>query len=116
MFLVDVNIVILTEKGLVMDGRDIGTVVFPNADLKIFLTADASIRAKRRHQQLLKLDPTTTISFDVLLKEIMDRDAADINRKIAPLRQAEDAVVIDTGALSISQQVEIIVNLAQQKL
>ena len=88
--------------GVVMDGRDIGTVVFPNADLKIFVVADATIRAQRRYDELLaKGQPA---SFEAILENIRSRDELDQNRAVSPLRQAEDAILMDNGLFNIEQQ------------
>ncbi|TBW54606.1 (d)CMP kinase [Marinobacter halodurans] len=87
--------------GLVADGRDMGTVVFPDATVKIFLTASAEERARRRHQQLLEAG--VDVSIDALLDEIRARDDRDMNRASAPLRPADDAQVIDSTGLSIEE-------------
>ena len=89
----------LTEKGLVADGRDMGTVVFPDAPLKFFLTASAEIRAERRYKQLLAQGES--VNLRAIYAEIAERDARDRSRSVAPLIPASDAVVIDTGNLSI---------------
>ena len=98
--------------GLVADGRDMGTVVFPNATLKIFLTASAEERAKRRYKQLK--DKGMDVSLNSLLREIEARDARDSGRAHAPLKAAEDAVRIDTTALSVDEVVEKILALWQR--
>lgn len=85
--------------GLVADGRDMGTVIFPDADRKVFLTASAEERAQRRYKQLK--DKGVCVTIDGLLREILARDARDANRLVAPLRPADDAVRIDTTGLSI---------------
>jgi cytidylate kinase len=88
--------------GVIMDGRDIGTVVFPKADLKIFVTADASVRAKRRYDELVeKCQPEP---FDEILKNIEMRDMLDQTRAVSPLKQADDAIVLDNGLMTIEQQ------------
>lgn len=103
------------NKGVVMDGRDIGTVVFPGAELKIFMIADAHERAKRRHKELsgksCVCDPGITL--EELEEEIRQRDEDDRNRTEAPLKKPEDAVELDTSHLSIKQQVEKIAQMAQ---
>jgi len=86
------------EKGIVMDGRDIGTTVFPDADLKIFLNASAEERAKRRYEELLKTDHPAT--FEEVFQNISERDRMDSTREISPLKQAEDAVLLDNGNLT----------------
>ena len=92
------------EKGIVMDGRDIGTAVFPNAELKIFVTASAEVRAKRRYDELQAKGQD--VSFDDILKNVQERDYIDSHREVAPLRQAEDAIVLDNSAMSIPEQNE----------
>ncbi|GAL12279.1 cytidylate kinase [Vibrio astriarenae] len=102
------------EPGLVADGRDMGTVVFPEAPVKIFLDASAEERAHRRMKQLqLKgLD----VRFDDLLSEIQERDDRDRNRAVAPLRPAEDALVLDSTSMSIDQVVDKAMNYIESKL
>jgi len=90
--------------GLVADGRDMGTVIFPDAELKIFLTADVRSRAERRHKQLIEKGFSSNITG--LLEVLRERDNRDANRAVSPLRAAEDAVVIDSTRLSIEQTVE----------
>jgi CMP/dCMP kinase len=90
------------QKGIVMDGRDIGTVVFPQAELKIFVTADAKVRAQRRYDELSAKGER--VDFDEILKNIEERDYLDATRKESPLRKAADALVLDNGNLSIDQQ------------
>ena len=90
------------EKGIVMDGRDIGTVVFPNAELKIFVTASAEIRAQRRFKELeAKSMPA---DFDEILQNVEQRDYIDTHRETSPLRQADDALVLDNSHLTIAEQ------------
>lgn len=90
------------QKGIVMDGRDIGTVVFPTAELKLFVTADAQVRAKRRYDEMrLKGEPTT---YESVLENVKKRDAIDSNREDSPLRKASDAIEIDNSNLSIEEQ------------
>jgi cytidylate kinase len=91
-------------KGVVMDGRDIGTVVFPNAELKIFLTASAEVRAERRYKELLQKGENTT--FEAVLANVKERDERDTNRKESPLRKADDAVLLDNSTLSPKEQIE----------
>lgn len=105
----------MSERGgVVMDGRDIGTVVFPNADLKIFMVASIDERAKRRAEELVAngLQPHR----DKLKKEIADRDLFDSTRNESPLRKADDAIELDTSNLTIDEQVEIIVKKANEIL
>ncbi len=100
--------------GLVADGRDMGTVVFPDAILKVFLTASAEIRAKRRHKQLIEKGMSAKI--ESLLADIRKRDDRDYNREIAPLKAAEDSVAIDSSLLSIDQVVTKVLDLAENRL
>jgi cytidylate kinase len=95
--------------GLVADGRDMGTVIFPDAAHKVFLTASAEERAERRYKQLK--DKGVSVTLDGLLREILARDARDAQRVVAPLRPAEDAVRIDTTGLSITEVVERVLAL-----
>ncbi len=95
--------------GLVADGRDMGTVIFPDAPYKVFLTASAEERAERRHKQLN--DKGVSVSFDDLLREIMARDARDAQRTVAPLRPADDAVLIDTTGIGIDDVVARVMDL-----
>ena len=90
------------KKGIVMDGRDIGTVVFPDAELKIFVTASADIRARRRYDELkAKGRPA---SYDEILKNVEERDYIDQNREVGPLRKAEDAILLDNSHMTIAEQ------------
>lgn len=90
------------EKGIVMDGRDIGTAVFPHAELKVFVTASAQVRAQRRYDELMAKGEQ--VSFDDILKNIEERDRIDETRTVSPLRKADDAIVLDNSNLSITQQ------------
>jgi cytidylate kinase len=99
------------NKGVVMDGRDIGTVVFPEAELKIFMTAKAEIRAERRLKEL-KENGNHSITFEEVLKNLNDRDFSDTNRSNSPLLKAKDAIVIDNSALSKAEQNELALSLA----
>ena len=103
------------DKGVVMDGRDIGTVVFPNAELKVFMTASPEIRAQRRFSELQEKGDTTT-SFEEVLKNVVERDEMDSNRADSPLMQAADALVIDNSQLTKEQQFNIILNLANERI
>lgn len=99
--------------GLVADGRDMGTVIFPDAAFKVFLTASAEERAGRRHKQLM--EKGVSVIFDDLLREIMARDARDAQRVVAPLRPAEDAVLIDTSGIGIEDVVQRVVGLLDSR-
>ncbi|MFN3134474.1 MAG: (d)CMP kinase [Candidatus Kryptonium sp.] len=100
------------DGGVVIDGRDIGTVVFPNADLKIFMTADVKERAKRRQKELISKG--FKIEIEKLIKEIEERDELDSKREIAPLKKADDAIEIDTTNLTIEEQVELVLRKAYE--
>ena len=99
----------------VFEGRDMGTVVFPNSDLKFFLTARAEIRAERRYQELIHKFPDISISRENILKEIRERDETDMNRTVSPLKQADDAILIDASDLSAPQVIEKVVALHKPK-
>lgn len=99
------------DKGIVMDGRDIGTVVFPDAELKIFLTASAKIRAQRRFDELA--EKGETIKFEDVLENIVSRDYTDENREISPLRKADDALLVDNSELNQDQQLDFIIKAAK---
>ena len=101
-----------TESGIVMDGRDIGTVVFPDAELKIFMTASASTRAQRRYEELVSKNPD--ITFDEVLQNVEERDYIDTHRDDSPLVKADDAVEIDNSYLTISEQFEIVLELVSE--
>jgi len=101
------------EKGVVMDGRDIGTVVFPNAELKLFMTADILVRAFRRQKELL--DRGQLVDLDDVIDNLLQRDKTDTERVESPLRRADDAVVIDTTHIAIDEQVDETVRLAMSK-
>lgn len=96
------------EKGIVMDGRDIGTAVFPQAEMKVFVTAFAKVRAERRYKELLEKAKTqeelAALNFDEVLKNVEERDYIDSHREVAPLRQAEDALVLDNSNMTREEQ------------
>lgn len=92
------------EKGIVMDGRDIGTAVFPDAELKIFVTASPEIRAQRRYDELKAKGQS--VSFDEILKNVEERDRIDQSRAISPLRKADDALLLDNSHMTIAEQKE----------
>lgn len=98
------------RKGVVMDGRDIGTVVFPDAELKIFMKADLNVRAARRQAELLERGHL--VNLDEIKQNLVHRDKIDTTRKVSPLKQSDDAYVIDTTHMTFSEQVEEIINLA----
>lgn len=99
--------------GIVMDGRDIGTVVFPEAELKIFVTADVNIRAERRFKELKGLG--TQITLDEVRQNLTDRDLLDTTRKISPLKQAKDAIVLDNSHLDREQQLSYALDLVNKR-
>ena len=96
---------------MLMDGRDIGTVVLPDASVKVYLTASAEARARRRLNQLLEKGETA--DFETVLAEVTARDRQDMNRKVDPLRQAEDAVVVDSSDLSFEETVQAVLRLVE---
>ena len=100
-------------RGIVMDGRDIGTVVFPNADIKIFMTASVDIRAGRRYDELKAkgLD----VNFEEIKNNIIARDIADENRDISPLRRADDAIVLDNSRMTVQEQMQWINRIIEKK-
>jgi cytidylate kinase len=100
--LLDIQRELGSKKGVVMDGRDIGTVVLPDAELKIFVTADADVRAKRRYDELLRKGSPAT--YEEVLENIKMRDYNDVNRKVSPLVQAPDALLLDNSYMTIEQQ------------
>lgn len=97
--------------GAVVDGRDIGTVIFPNADIKLFITADVEIRAERRFKQLQSMGKS--VIYDDVLEELRERDARDSNRKVAPLKPAKDSVVVDTTSLNADSVLELAIALTK---
>ena len=102
------------ERGVVMDGRDIGTVVFPQAELKVFMTADLLTRAFRRQRELL--EKNQMVDLDDVVENILQRDKIDTTRKESPLRQAEDALILDTTHVTLEEQVDEVVRLALAKM
>jgi CMP/dCMP kinase len=112
--LVDLQQSMGRRGGVVLDGRDIGTVVFPDADLKIFMVADLRARAERRHAELQRRG--TDLQLDDLVTELAERDRFDSSRDLSPMKKAPDAVEIDTSGLSIDDQVELVLGLVEEKL
>lgn len=110
-FMVDIQRKMGQEKGLVMDGRDVGTVVFPSAELKIFMTASPQIRAERRLAELTEKGEQTT--FEEVLKNLTERDYIDTTRAESPLKKAEDAIELDNTYLTIEEQIQIIIDKAK---
>ena len=103
------------EGGIVMDGRDIGTVVFPHAELKVFVTASAEVRAQRRLAELQGKGDTTT-TFEEVLKNVEERDYIDSHREVSPLRQAEDALLLDNSNLTIPEQNALLLQWAKERI
>lgn len=101
-------------RGIVMDGRDIGTVVFPDADLKIFMTASVDIRAKRRYDELRGRN--IDVDLEEVRMNIISRDIADENRDISPLRRADDAIVLDNSRMTVDQQMDWVMKIIRQKI
>lgn len=101
------------SKGIVMDGRDIGTVVFPDADIKIFMTASVDIRARRRHDELKGRG--IIIDFEEIKRTIIARDIADENRDISPLRRADDAMILDNSRMTVGEQMVWIKQIIEKK-
>lgn len=108
-YLLDMQRRMAERYDVLMDGRDIGTVVLPHADLKIFLTASAEERARRRYAQLQ--EKGTELSYEQVLEEIVLRDKRDMERETAPLKQAEDAILLDTSALNLEQSIQAVMEL-----
>ena len=113
-FLLDYQRQLARESDVVMDGRDIGTVVLPNADVKIFLTASAEVRARRR---LLELEQRgQSADFQTILHDIQQRDEQDRTRAVAPLRQAEAAVLLDTSELDLAESLQAMLNIVKERI
>lgn len=112
--LVDLQRAMGSEGGVVMDGRDIGTVVFPKAELKLFVTADLDTRSQRRFQEMQKNQPSST--FQEVKNNLSQRDSYDTQRSISPLLKAEDAILIDTGSISREEQLKVALELVETVL
>ncbi|MCM1311321.1 MAG: (d)CMP kinase [Bacteroides sp.] len=102
------------EKGIVMDGRDIGTTVFPDAELKIFVKASAEIRAKRRYDELIAKGEKD-VRMDDIIKNVKERDDIDQHRAVSPLRQADDALVLDNSHMTIEEQKQWLINKFEER-
>ena len=111
-FLLEMQRTLAKENNVVMDGRDIGTVVLPNATVKIYLTASAEARAKRRYDELIEKGQTVT--YKEVYDDMVQRDYNDMNREIAPLKQADDAVVADTTSLELEQSLELLLKIIKE--
>ncbi|MCB1109830.1 MAG: (d)CMP kinase [Chlamydiia bacterium] len=103
------------EMDVVFEGRDLGTVVFPQAEIKFFLTARPEVRAERRFKELQRKFPDQTFSFDETLQEIQKRDQFDSSREIAPLKRAEDAILIDTSDLTVEEVIQKMQHLTEKR-
>lgn len=114
MRLFDLQQKLARENSIIMDGRDIGTVVLPNADVKIFLTASAEERANRRFRELSEKPDCPT--YEEILKDIIQRDYNDSHRETAPLKQADDAVLVDTTELTLEQSAQRITEIIKEKI
>ena len=102
------------RKGVVMDGRDIGTVAFPDAEMKLFMTADPKVRARRRYDELRAKGDEVTL--EEIERNVVERDKADMSRRVSPLRQAEDAIVLDNSRMTVDEQMEwFMARLAETK-
>lgn len=112
-FLFDLQREIAGKNDCIMDGRDIGTVVLPNAQVKIFLTADPEERAMRRYKELIVKDPD--VKYDDVLADLKARDYQDSHREIAPLKPAEDSVVYNTTGNSLEESIEKVINIIKEK-
>lgn len=102
------------RKGIVMDGRDIGTTVFPEAELKLFMTADAKVRAQRRYDELRAKGDE--VSLEEIEQNVISRDHADMTRAVSPLRQADDAVVLDNSHMTVEEQMEWFLGLFEERI
>lgn len=113
-FLLEMQRKAAADSNVIMDGRDIGTVVLTDADVKIYLTASPEVRAERRFKELA--EKGTSVSYETVLADIISRDSADMNREIAPLKKAEDAVLADTSDCGFDESVELIVKIIKERV
>ena len=113
-FLFDLQRDLARKNNVIMDGRDIGTVILPDADVKIFLTASSEKRAQRRYKELV--EKGLQVSYDDILNDIIKRDADDSNREIAPLKVAQDAILVDTSEYNLEESINLILNVIKNKL
>lgn len=113
-FLLEMQRRLAREQSVIMDGRDIGTVVLPDAEVKVFLTASPEIRAQRRHKELL--DRGTEKAYEEVLAELIERDYNDTHRDVAPLRPAEDSVIVDTSDLDFEQSKQAVLSVIREKV
>lgn len=113
-YLFDLQKNLAKTNNCIMDGRDIGTVVLPDADVKIFLTASAEARAKRRHLELI--EKGIDAKYEEVLADMIERDYNDSHREIAPLKQADDAILADTSELDLQQSIDLIISIIEGKI
>lgn len=113
-FLLEMQRLLAKENNVVMDGRDIGTVVLPDATVKIFLTASAETRAERRYKELI--EKGSEVTYDEVYEDMLKRDYNDTHRPIAPLKQADDAVLADTSECTFDESLELILSIVKERL
>lgn len=113
-FLLNLQREIASKNNVIMDGRDIATVVLPNADVKIFLFASPECRAERRYKELI--EKGESVSFDDVLKDVNQRDYQDSHREIAPLKPSDDSIMADTSELTLQESIDLIVNTIKEKI
>ena len=113
-FLLEMQRLLAKENNVVMDGRDIGTVVLPDATVKIFLTASAETRAQRRYKELI--EKGSEVTYDEVYEDMLKRDYNDTHRPIAPLKQADDAVLADTSECTFDESLELILSIVKERL
>lgn len=113
-YLFDMQQALAAENNVIMDGRDIGTVVLPNADVKIFLTARPEVRAQRRYDELIERGQE--VSFEQVLADVQRRDDQDMNRPVAPLKPAEDSIILDTSGNTFEQSLELLYNTVKGRI
>lgn len=115
-FLLETQQDLAKKQSVVMDGRDIGTVVLPDAQVKIFLTASAQKRAERRFLELKEKQPDSYPTFEAVFADVIQRDKQDMNREIAPLKQANDAILVDTSNLNLDESEALLLKICKERL
>lgn len=113
-FLLETQRSLAKKQSVIMDGRDIGTVVLPDAEVKIFITADTKVRAERRYKELI--EKGQNVDFDTIVKEIEERDYQDSHRRAAPLKLAEGGIMLDTSALGFEESVEAVNEIIEKRI
>ena len=113
-FLLNLQRLLAKENNIIMDGRDIGTVILPDADIKIYLTASSEDRARRRYLELI--EKGQKVEFEQILQDVIERDRNDMNRSEAPLRQAEDAILVDTTGNELEESIQILKSIIKENL